>query len=349
MNIVEMPTEKVVCFSPDIRIWSGRQKLQAVDLQFKNVMGVELPPEMLASLGSKKICDPEKLKPFFKIKRKVESLIQANAIVFRRGINAVPATKARTLYAAIDALGVQFEQARVDFLKSFDKTVEDWKATNADWAGILNAAPPRDAVEKKLSFAVNVFRLAPATDDPDDDLNREVMSAASGMRAQLMAEVSGEFSKMLARDLGMKDKTTRKTLNPVKRMRDKIDGFTFLDPALKSLVVMIDKVLASMPSEGPIEGPPLASLFMLVSLMSNADRALAAAAEAYQGDVDALAQSLFFQAAIAEEGPSIAVVEVEPTVAPTSTTSQSPVMPVADDAFPVLPLFDETAHSGSFF
>ena len=62
--------DKIVALNLDVTLWTGRKKLEAQDLG-----GVNLPPEDLASLGSKRIADPEKLKVFSTIKCRAASFV----------------------------------------------------------------------------------------------------------------------------------------------------------------------------------------------------------------------------------------------------------------------------------
>ena len=49
--------DNLLALNLDISLWSARRKMTAEDLG-----GTELPPEDLASLGSKRIADPAHLK-----------------------------------------------------------------------------------------------------------------------------------------------------------------------------------------------------------------------------------------------------------------------------------------------
>ena len=51
--------DHLVVVNLDIHIWTARKKLVPLDLG-----GAELPPEDLASLGSKRICNPDDLRSF---------------------------------------------------------------------------------------------------------------------------------------------------------------------------------------------------------------------------------------------------------------------------------------------
>ena len=53
----------------NLDIWTARKKLVPLDLG-----GAELPPEDLASLGSKRVCNPEDLRSFTTLKARAVSL-----------------------------------------------------------------------------------------------------------------------------------------------------------------------------------------------------------------------------------------------------------------------------------
>lgn len=50
----------VIVVSLNVRIWSGRKKLRPEDLTATG----RLPPKELVSLGSKRLCHPDTLRPF---------------------------------------------------------------------------------------------------------------------------------------------------------------------------------------------------------------------------------------------------------------------------------------------
>ena len=59
--------DKLLICHIDCSIWSGRKKLRPEDFRLAN--GSQLPPKDVASLGSKKICDPEALANFERLKK----------------------------------------------------------------------------------------------------------------------------------------------------------------------------------------------------------------------------------------------------------------------------------------
>ena len=64
----------------DVNIWSARRKLTATDLATP-----DLPPESLASLGSKKVCNPEDLRVFATLKARAIALLDRHGVRFLGG------------------------------------------------------------------------------------------------------------------------------------------------------------------------------------------------------------------------------------------------------------------------
>ena len=72
--------DQTICVNLDVHIWQGRRSLKATDLQ-----NIGLPPEELASLGSKKVADPGDLKIFSTLKRKAERVCSKKSVRFLKG------------------------------------------------------------------------------------------------------------------------------------------------------------------------------------------------------------------------------------------------------------------------
>jgi len=66
MSQAEMILDQVDVVKLDINLWTSSKKLRAEDLVLAD--GSKLPPEDLASLGTKKTIHPDKLKEFNRIK-----------------------------------------------------------------------------------------------------------------------------------------------------------------------------------------------------------------------------------------------------------------------------------------
>ena len=68
--------DNLLALNLDISLWSARKKMTPEDLG-----GAELPPEDLASLGSKRIADPECLRIFGALKARAFNYLDRTASV----------------------------------------------------------------------------------------------------------------------------------------------------------------------------------------------------------------------------------------------------------------------------
>ena len=80
--------DNLLALNLNVSLWSARRKMCQEDLG-----GAELPPEDLASLGSKRIADPENLKVFGTLKARAFNYLDRHGVRFMSGW-AIPEEKA---------------------------------------------------------------------------------------------------------------------------------------------------------------------------------------------------------------------------------------------------------------
>ena len=80
--------DNLLALNLNVSLWSARRKMSQEDLG-----GAELPPEDLASLGSKRIADPENLKVFGTLKARAFNYLDRHGVRFMSGW-AIPEEKA---------------------------------------------------------------------------------------------------------------------------------------------------------------------------------------------------------------------------------------------------------------
>ena len=69
--------DNLLALNLNVSLWSARRKMSQEDLG-----GAELPPEDLASLGSKRIADPENLKVFGTLKARAFNYLDRHGVRF---------------------------------------------------------------------------------------------------------------------------------------------------------------------------------------------------------------------------------------------------------------------------
>ncbi|HAZ7869301.1 TPA: DUF3150 domain-containing protein, partial [Escherichia coli] len=92
---------------------SGRKKLTRSDFG----VGVDLPPDVIVSLGSKKIIDPQLLNPFNQYKSRAHALCSAVGVRFLGGY-AVPADRVNDLISELNDVKTEFYIYKNTFLQS---------------------------------------------------------------------------------------------------------------------------------------------------------------------------------------------------------------------------------------
>lgn len=264
---------KVIVFTLDnISLWSGRRRLKREDL--KLMSDDELPPEALASLGSKKIIDPEDINDFTALKKEAHRTCARIGVRFLGGY-AVPEDKAPDLGVALDEIGARFLAKKAHLLANYDDRLADWVKSHPEWAGMLSeAALERSDVDRKLNYGWSSFKVVAADDDDASTtgLNNGLNTEVKGLAGQLYREVAQAATQVMETSLVGRDKVTQKILSPIRTIRGKLEGLSFLDNRVNPLIDTIDNVLSLLPKAGHIDGLGLSAIHGLVFILSSEER-----------------------------------------------------------------------------
>ena len=246
----------------DIHIWTARKKLGPLDLG-----GAELPPEDLASLGSKRICNPEDLRSFTTLKARAVSVLERSGIRFLSGW-AVPDTRIDDIMRELAVIRDEFNAAKESFLQRYEQSVQDWIARHPQWGGIIaGSTVSEEYVRSRLDFRWQVFQVAqPEAIDRNMDNLKEDIDRLGGTLFDEIAKAAGEAWH---RCYAGKTEITRKALSPLKAMYDKLMGLTFVEPRVAPVAELLDTAFRSIPKRGAITGSTLVMLQGLVSLLQN--------------------------------------------------------------------------------
>ena len=258
MNILD----NIAILVLSVSLWTGRKQLRQEDLKLAD--GSELPPQKLASLGSKRVMDPAALAPFATFKRRAERTVLAVGTRFLGGY-AVPVEKLDELMTQLDDVKDEFNTTKSEFLAEYDQAVHDWKAQNPGWEEVIaSAVESLQYVERQLDFRVQTFNINPV-DGHETGLETEV----NGLAEQLRHEVQQQARMTWDGSFRGKLEVGQKTVRPLRAMLEKIEGLVFLEPALNELVTGIRSTLATLPKTGPIKGGDFAALCGVIHLLGN--------------------------------------------------------------------------------
>ena len=246
----------------DIHIWTARKKLVPLDLG-----GAELPPEDLASLGSKRVCNPEDLRSFTTLKARAVSVLERSGIRFLSGW-AVPDTRIDDIMRELAVIRDEFNAAKESFLQRYEQSVQDWIARHPQWGNIIaGSTVSEEYVRSRLDFRWQVFQVAqPEAVDRNMDNLKEDIDRLGGTLFDEIAKAAGEAWH---RCYAGKTEITRKALSPLKAMYDKLMGLTFVEPRVAPVAELLDTAFRSIPKRGAITGSTLVMLQGLVSLLQN--------------------------------------------------------------------------------
>lgn len=277
--VTNAPLEDVVIFAPAISLWSGRGKLVAEDIGIDENL---LPPQALASLGSKRLISKEDIKPIEKAKRKIMREIANGGLNFLNGF-AFPRDRAEQKALLLDKLVREAEKVRDKFVQDFDAKAKAWQEKFPDWAHIISAAlPTKEKLATKIAFSYQAFLAG----KPEDKLlAKRLEDQAGGLAGTLWAEIESEAIDFVKKSFGgQRNSATQRTIKPVLRMVDKLDGLAFLDHRVGPLVDMLKIVLQDFPAKGKISDEMYLRLVRIGSLLADQSNMQAAGQRIFDGE-----------------------------------------------------------------
>ncbi|WP_029459579.1 DUF3150 domain-containing protein [Solidesulfovibrio alcoholivorans] len=292
--------DNILAVNLNVTLWSARKKLTLEDFGH-----VDLPPEDLASLGSKRIAPPESLRIFGTLKARAFSFLDRHGIRFLGGW-AVPEDKATEIVQELTVIRDDFFAHKEVFLAEYDGLVRDWIAKHADWANILaNATVGSDYVRARLGFAWQFYKVAPLMGHPDTET-----MAASGLYeeveqlgATLFTEIAKSADETWRKVYAGRTEVTHKALSPLRTMYQKLMGLTFVEPHVAPVAEIVQMALSRLPRKGTITGTDLLMLQGLVCLLRDPDALIEHSQKVIEGYGPATVLDAVLRAPLPEASP----------------------------------------------
>ena len=248
----------------EVNIWTARKKLSPEDFA-----GATLPPEDLASLGSKRVCDPEALRVFGTLKARAVSLLDRHGVRFLGGW-AIPESQADAIVTELEQILQDFNAAKEDFLSRYDESVRDWIAKHSGWEQIIaDSTVSADYVRSRMGFIWRLYRIVPP--DPADPVMEGLKDEVVSLGQTLYGEVSKAATEAWHKCFAGKTEITRKALSPLRTIHQKLSGLSFVEPRVSPVADLIHTAFEHLPKRGRIEGANLLMLQGLVSLLRDTD------------------------------------------------------------------------------
>lgn len=290
------------CVHLDVSIWSARARLRREDIPDAD----KLPPEDLATMGSKRLFDPAKMRIFNTLKARALCGLDKMGVRFLGGwlMHEDKMDKANQM---LEGVASEFNAAVQDFLASYDAETEEWLKAFPQWAGILrNALPSKDALRGKFKFHWQLFKVEPiavATTSNGNNLGATI--GCLGDTA--LEEVAGMIRDIYEEVFKGKATVTRKSLRPVRTVLQKLDGLSYLHSDVGAAHAFLRDAFMSVDDTEKLKNPDIVRMFSgLLSAMSSAEaiKALCARRQTEQ-KTDVL--SMFDAATGRREEPAVPV------------------------------------------
>ena len=255
--------KSILAVNLDVNIWSARRKLQPGDFVHS-----ELPPEKLASLGSKRICNPSDLKVFSTLKARAVNVLDKSGVRFLGGW-AIPEAKAAEIVNVLDIIAEEFKHAKDKFIKNYDQAVQNWIKENPGWEKIIaTSVVNADYVASRIAFNWQVFKVVNPTGRKKALLETGLQSEVSNLGGTLFDEIARTAQEAFKRSFSGKSMITRKALSPLKGIQQKLADLSFIEPRVAPVVSLIENAIARIPGRGAIQGTDLLMLQGLLTMIS---------------------------------------------------------------------------------
>ncbi len=244
---------------PEIRIWSARRKMQAEDY------GVDatLPPEDLATLGVKKLCPQEKLRPFAMLKSRAVALLSHIGVPFFTGAYMIPADKANEVNKALAAIKQEFDGAKAEFMASYSATCEEWISQHPGYDAMLREAMlSPDVVRSRISFGWKAFSLRMTK-------HSNIKDELANLGNSVFEDIAKESRVVWREVFEGRETVTQRALNPIRTLAEKLRGLAFVHPCVANAAYLTQSCLEAMPAKGNLEGSHLGMIMALLTLLSD--------------------------------------------------------------------------------
>lgn len=254
-NEAQVLEQLILVSLSEITSISGRRKLKREDLGDST----DLPPDVLVSLGSKKIIDPQLINPFTRKKNSAHALCLDAGIKFMGGY-AIPANKVNDLIANLNVLKSEFYEYKKEFMKAdFNSWINSFEEK---YRSILlrDAGIDLSYMESQIQFGFTAIHITPYGNSViQDGLTGQVKSLADEVYEDVADVVEGFLKNRNP------DAFSQHTLNPLRRCGDKLESLAFIAPSVQALSDYVNQVMKDIPLAGKVTGKPYNDILSLLN------------------------------------------------------------------------------------
>jgi hypothetical protein len=118
-----------------------------------------------------------------------------------------------------------------------------------------------------LRFEFLIYKVTPPAES-HDRLSQDLEQKVQSLCEVLMREIAQDARELLKASLNGKDLVTRKILNPLRRMHEKLRGLAFLDASVEIERLRLEGLLESIARQRRIEGGLLQEVTHVVATLA---------------------------------------------------------------------------------
>lgn len=236
-----------------------------------DLKGVKMPPKSVVSAGVKRFADPQLKRPFDRIAKQAERICREAGIPVLSGW-AVPQEQANTIHAELKALREEYLREADVLASNWDQHCSDWetKTEHVEMIDMLRRRRPDAAnIRGRYRFAHTMFRIQGAVDDVNDPLNEGVIRQEGAIVDVLLEDLANNAGRLLKKSFEGKDQVTRRVIQPVAAMADKLRSFSMVDPLVYPIAESIAGVIASLPTTGNLSKTETAAIRGLLDMLTS--------------------------------------------------------------------------------
>lgn len=209
----------------DCSFWSARAKLQKDDLPWD--VQQSMPPEQIATLGSKRLFDPAKLKIFNTLKARAHGALDKKCVRFLGGW-ATHEDRLPELAEQLATIASDFDAETRRFLDIYVEGVATWAQNFPGWENILlNAVPKVHELRGKFAFAWQMFKIAPQG-SMGGFAGNNLNNTLTNLERDVIVEVARDIRIIYRECFDGKEKVTKKAFRPMQTLIDKVRSLGFI-------------------------------------------------------------------------------------------------------------------------
>ena len=250
----------------NISFWNGRKALSTSELAASGIDADNLPQGTIAALESKQILPPETVKVFAALKREAMGLCLNGGIRFGWGEGyAIPRDNHTELLQELKRVKDEFEAAKANFLSQYEREIKKWLASHSpkQIPVIRSLIQSASYIHDAICFNYAAFEAKVPAGIGNNGING-IDDEVNGLFVLLCQDIRMTAARTYEYYFAGREGITRKTLRPIKAMRNKLAGLQFLDASVAETVQFIDDTLNGLPKYGAITGDDLAMVFALL-------------------------------------------------------------------------------------